>query len=132
MFSISLIINLKTNKEISLTESLIYDSGETCEAVNIYNDFELEGINKYIKKNNKIIILDFNSIENLLNFLKFIKTIKSIKIEYIYANDKIIYASNTYLNNLDRSLHSKTQIQEEIIQNKEGSDSKKIYNILES
>ena len=75
-YSISLIVDLKNNSDHSQTENLIYDIGYNCNASNIYNDFELEGINNYVKKNNKIIILEFESIESICKFISFLKNIK--------------------------------------------------------
>ena len=48
-FSISLIINLKSSN-ISNIENLIKESSINCNVSSIYYDFDMEGINNYIKK----------------------------------------------------------------------------------
>ena len=48
-FTISLIIDLKKNNT-SNTENIIKESSQNCNVSLIYYDFDLEGINKYIKK----------------------------------------------------------------------------------
>ena len=126
-FSISLVINLK-NSNFTFIENLIKDSAENCNVSSIYYDFELEGINKYIKKNNKIIILDFNEEINIINFLKFIINIKEINIEYIYYENSILYCSKKYLNSTSKSLHEKNILINNI--NKNNNKYKSIYNIL--
>ena len=55
-YSIAINMNLKNISNHLELENLIYDCGNNCNSINIYNDYELQGINKYIKKNNKIII----------------------------------------------------------------------------
>ena len=97
-YSISLCLNLKNNNTHSSIENLIIDSANDCNNSYIYYDYDLEGINNYIKKNNKIMIIEFENIINIINFIKFIKTIESIFIEYIYHENNIIYANNKYLN----------------------------------
>ncbi len=128
-FIISLIINLK-NSNISNIEDLIKESSYNCNVNSIYNDFDLEGINNYIKKNNKIIILDFNEEIDFINFLKFIITIKELKIEYIYHENSILYYSKKYLHKISKTLHDKNNLLDKIESNKKNTNYKKIYNIL--
>ena len=128
MFSISLILNLKKINNISITESTIYDAAINCEVTNRYDDYELEGINKHIKNNNKVIILEFESSNNFINFLKFIKSITNISIEYIYLDNNILYAKESYINKLDKEIHSKKKINE-IISNNKNSNNVDIINI---
>ena len=128
MFIISLILDFKKLKEISITESIIYDAAYNSEVSNIYEDYELEGINKHIKSNNKIIISEFESIDNFIIFLKFIKSTKLIDIEYIYKDNNILYAKKNYINKLDKHLHSKEEIAK-ILNNNKNSDCKDIMTI---
>ena len=55
-YSISKIIDLKKNNNISNTENLLKEIADNCNTINIYEDYQLDGINKYIKTNYKIII----------------------------------------------------------------------------
>jgi len=131
MFSISLILNLKKINNISITESIIYNAAINCEVINKYEDYELEGINKHIKNNNKIIILEFESSNNFINFLRFIKSVNNINIEYIYIDNNILYAKQSYINKLDREMYSKKKINE-IINNNKKSNNKDIINIYKT
>jgi len=128
-FIISLIINLKNSNMIN-AEELIKEASQNCNVNSIYYDFDLEGINNYIKKNNKIIILDFNEEIDFINFLKFIITIKKIKIEYIYYENTILYCSKKYLDGISVTLHDKNNLLNKIEYNKANNNYKKIYNIL--
>ena len=126
-FSISLIINLKISNTHEL-ENLIKVSSQNSNVNYIYYDYELEGINNYIKKNNKIIILEFEDEYNFINFLNFIKTIKELIIEYIYYDNSIIYCSKKYLNSISDREYDKTKLINSIENNKKNF--KKINNIL--
>ena len=101
--TISINQNLKFNNEHLQVENLIHDIANNTNCYNIYNDFDLDGINNYIKNNNKIYIIEYDNIDYFINFLVFIKTIikknKNLYIEYIYDNNNILYASKKYLNN---------------------------------
>tara|TARA_B110001452_G_scaffold175369_2_gene147066 strand:- start:30 stop:431 length:402 start_codon:yes stop_codon:yes gene_type:complete len=129
-YSISILINLKNNSNHLNIENLIYDSGISCNSINIYTDFELEGINNYIKKNNKIIILEFDNTSNISDFIKFIKYVSEIIIESIYSDNKILYATKKYLNSLNKNLHDKNELEKVIETNKLLEEYTQIYRSL--
>ena len=128
-FSISLLINLKKSN-ISEIETIIKETSENCNVTSIFYDYNFEGINNYIKKNNKIIILEFNEERNLINFLKFIITIRELIIEYIYYDNLIIYSSKKYLQEVSKRLDNKINLFDIIENNKKNNKFIKIYNIL--
>ena len=128
-FTISLIINLK-KYNASNTENIIKESSQNCNVSSIYYDFDLEGINKYIKKNNKIIILEFEKEIDIINFLKFITLMREILIEYIYYENSILYSSKKYLDEVSKTLHNKNDLLDKIESNKKNNNFKKIYNTL--
>tara|TARA_B100001175_G_C19329858_1_gene551972 strand:- start:165 stop:563 length:399 start_codon:yes stop_codon:yes gene_type:complete len=128
-FTISLIINLK-KCNASNTENIIKESSQNCNVSSIYYDFDLEGINKYIKKNNKIIILEFEEEIDIINFLKFITLMTEILIEYIYYENSILYSSKKYLDEVSKTLHNKNDLLDKIESNKKNNNFKKIYNTL--
>lgn len=128
-FTISLIINLKKCNATN-TENIIKESSQNCNVSSIYYDFDLEGINKYIKKNNKIIILEFEEEIDLINFLKFITLMREILIEYIYYENSILYSTKNYLAELSKTLYNKNNLLEKIEANKKNNKFKKIYDIL--
>ena len=133
-FTLSLNLNLKNNSDHLQIENLIQDSAQNTNCYNIYNDYELEGTNKYIKKNNKIYIIEYDNIDNLIFFLTFIKTIikknRNLYIEYIYNNNSILYASNKYLNNINENNITKNDLLSIIENNKKKIIYEKIYNNL--
>ena len=132
--TISINQNLKKNNEHLQVENLIYDIANNTNCYNIYNDFELDGINNYIKSHNKIYIIEYDNIEYFINFLVFIKTIiknnKNLYIEYIYNDNNILYASNKYLNNRKENNITKNELLESIEINKNNKLYNKIYNHL--
>ena len=130
-YTISLIINLKNKNNGTELENLIKDSSINCNSSSNYSDFNLEGINNYVKTNDKVIILEFEEMNNILNFIEFIRTIKDIKIEYIYNNNNILFATKKYLENLDRNLHNKKEIIDIINKNKLNNKYNKIYDLIE-
>ena len=133
-FSISLNINLKNNSEHLAIENMIKDCANNTNVINIYNDFELEGINNYIKKNNIIIILEYDNINFFCNFINFMREIikynKTIHIEYIYDNNNILYATKKYINSLNSDLINKENLYIKIEENSKNPKYKRIYNLL--
>ena len=134
-YSISLNINLKNNNNHSETENLLIDCGNNLYASNIYNDYELEGINNFIKKNNKIILFEFEELNNFTDFIILLKDLKKNQnhkfyIEYIYYINNILYANNKYLNNLNPNLISKKDLLEKIEINKANPIFSSIYKNL--
>tara|TARA_B100000287_G_C20530374_1_gene740600 strand:- start:80 stop:478 length:399 start_codon:yes stop_codon:yes gene_type:complete len=129
-YSIAINIKLKNNSNVSSSENLIYDIANNLNTTNIYYDYELEGINKFIKKNNKIMIIEFDNKNNIYNFTKIIKTLKELVIDYVYYENNIIYGSKKYLNNLNDDFISKNELINKIEKNKLNNDFKELLNIL--
>ena len=129
-YNIAINIKLKNSSNISNNENLIYDIANNLNSKYIYYDYELEGVNKYIKKNNKIMIIEFENNNDLYNFIKIIKTIKIVIIDYIYYENNIIYGSKNYLNNLNDTFISKNELINKIEKNKLNNDFKNIVNLL--
>jgi len=129
-YSIAINIKLKNNSNVSSSENLVYNIANNLNSINIYDDYEVEGINKYVKKNNKIMIIEFDNKNDIYNFIKIIKTIKELIIDYIYYENNIIYASNNYLNNLKDNFISKNELNNRIEKNKLNINLREIFNIL--
>ena len=129
-YSIAIKIKVKNNTNLTSCENLVYDIANNLNSNNIYYDYELEGINKFIKKNNKIMIIEFDNINSLCDFIKFIKTLREVIIDYIYNDNNIIYASKNYLNNLKDNFVSKYELINRIEKNKLNINLKEIFNIL--
>jgi hypothetical protein len=129
-YSIAINIKLKNNSNVSSSENLVYDIANNLNSINIYYDYEVEGINKFIKKNNMIMIIDFDNKNDIYNFIKIIKTLKELMIDYIYYENNILYGSSKYLNNLNDSFITKNELINKIEKNKLNNDFKEIFNIL--
>ena len=131
--TISINQNLKNSEHLEV-ENLIYDIANNTNCYNIYNDFELDGINNHIKNHSKIYIIEYDNIDYFINFLIFIKTIiknnKNLYIEYIYNDNIILYASNKYLNNRKETNITKNVLLETIEISKNNKLYDKIYNHL--
>ena len=130
IFSISIIIKLKNDKNHFFLESIVNEAAENCNKINLYKDHELEGINKHIKKHNLIIIIEFEIQNDLINFIKFIKTIKELQIESIYINNTILFATDKYLNSVNTMLHDKNKLIKTIKSNQQQEQYKDLYNNL--
>tara|TARA_Y100000389_G_scaffold69001_1_gene65581 strand:- start:37214 stop:37612 length:399 start_codon:yes stop_codon:yes gene_type:complete len=100
-YSISLRLDIKKVSNHNELEMLIYDIGNNLNATNLYSDFELTGIDNYIKNNFKIIIIELDNKNDLIFLIKLIKNLNKIEIEYIYDENEIIYCDKIYLSNLD-------------------------------
>ena len=133
VFNIAINVKIKNNNNLSSTENLLCDIASNLNAINIYFDYELEGINKYTKKNNSILIIDFENINELYIFINNIRSIKilnNISIDYIYYNNNILYASTKYLNSIKYNLVSKNELNEKININKQNNNFKMLYTLL--
>ena len=128
-FSISVRLNLKKLSNHIELENLIYEIGYNCNASNIYSDYNLYGVNNYIKSNFKIIIIELNSIELLLNFMKLMNDFNKVEIEYIYDKNEIVYADKKYLYSLEM-IQNKDILLDKIEKNAKLIKYKKIYNLI--
>ena len=130
IFSISIIIKLKNRQNHFFLETIINEAAENCNKINLFKDHEIEGINKHIKKNNIIIIIEFEMQNDLINFINFIKTLKELEIESIYVNNTILFATEKYLNSVNTMLHDKKELKKTITKNQEQEQYKDLYNNL--
>jgi hypothetical protein len=131
-YSISLRLDLsKIQNHIEL-EKIIYEIGNNCYATNIYSDFELNGINNYIKNNYKIIIIELDNEYYLINLMKLLRDfnkINKINIEYIYVNNEIIYGDKKFISNIE-NINNKKDLLKKIKINSEKEEYKSIYNLI--
>jgi methionine synthase II (cobalamin-independent) len=90
----------------------------------------LEGINNHIKKNNEIIIIEFEELTNIIDYINFIINIQNINIEYVYDDNNILYGSKKYLNSLKDNNQDKKKLLEIIDNNKNKVEYKTLYRSL--
>lgn len=130
-YSISIMTDLKNTNLISYNNELLKNIASNIPNTFVYNDYELSGINNYVKNNHCSTIIEITSedsysIKDIVNIIELIIHIKELTIEYIYNDNNIIYCSKKYINNLDTNLHSKKDILKKIEENKKN----KIYNTI--
>ena len=129
-YTISININLKNNMNNESTKNLLIESGLNLNLINYYFDYDLEGINNHIKKNNEIIIIEFEELTNIIDYINFIINIDNISIEYVYDNNNILYGSKKYLNSLKDNNQDKKKLLEIIDNNKNKIEYNKLYKSL--
>lgn len=129
-YTISININLKNNMNNESTKNLLIESGLNLNLINYYFDYDLEGINNHIKKNNEIIIIEFEELTNIIDYINFIINIDNISIEYVYDNNNILYGSKKYLNSLKDNNQDKKKLLEIIDNNKNKVEYNKLYKSL--
>ncbi len=129
-YTISININLKNNMNNDATKNLLIESGLNLNLINYYFDYDLEGINNHIKKNNEIIIIEFEELTNIIDYINFIINIQNINIEYVYDDNNILYGSKKYLNSLKDNNQDKKKLLEIIDNNKNKVEYKTLYRSL--
>lgn len=134
-YSISIMTDLKNTNLISYNNELLKNIASNIPNTFVYNDYELSGINNYVKNNHCSTIIEITSedsysIKDIVNIIELIIHIKELAIEYIYNDNKIIYCSKKYINNLDANLHSKKDILQKIEENKKHIEYNIIYKAL--
>ena len=133
VYNISIAINNKLS-DFSYYSDIVINIANNLNSSIIYEDFELEGINNYVKNNYKIIVVEFDYLQNIIDFIKFIKEIllnnKILQIQYIYYQNSILYCSNKYYNSLDGDFCDKNKIKLMLEKNRKKCEYTKLYNIL--
>ena len=129
-YSISINIRIKDNINSESTKNLLIDSGLNLNLINYYFDYELEGINNYVRKNNEIIIIEFEELNNIIEYINVIININNISIEYVYDDNNILYGSKKYLNSLKDNNQDKKTLLKMIENNRNNIKYNKLYKSL--
>ena len=129
-YSISINIRIKDNINSESTKNLLIDSGLNLNLINYYFDYDLEGINNHIKKNNEIIIIEFEELNNIIEYINVIININNISIEYVYDDNNILYGSKKYLNSLKDNNQDKKTLLKMIENNRNNIKYNKLYKSL--
>ena len=131
-FSLSIISDYKNNNSITYTNELLQNIASNIPNSLIYTDYELSGINNYIKTNtcSTIIEIDSTSIASIIIIIELLLPIKELQIEYIYHDNNILYCSKKYLNNLNKTLHNKSTLIKKLEDNKKNADYSELFKIL--
>ena len=133
VYNISIAINNKLS-DFSYYSDIVINIANNLNSSIIYEDFELEGINNYVKNNYKIIVIEFDYLQNIIDFINFVREIllnnKILEIQYIYYQNSILYCSNKYYNSLDGDFCDKDKIKLILEKNRKKCEYTKLYNIL--
>ena len=131
-FSLSIISDYKKNNTITYTNELLQNIASNIPNSLIYTDYELSGINNYIKTNTSstIIEIDSTSLASIISIIELLLPIKELQIEYIYHDNNILYCSKKYLNNLNKTLHNKSTLIKKLEDNKKNADYSELFKIL--
>ena len=134
-YSISIMTDLKNTNLISYNNELLKNIASNIPNTLIYTDYELSGINNYVKNNFCSTIIEINSedisaLSNIVTIIELIIHIKDLTIEYIYNDNNILYCSKKYINNLDQNYVSKKTILKKIEENKNNETYSSIYKAL--
>ena len=131
-FSLSIISDYKNNNSITYTNELLQNIASNIPNSLIYTDYELSGINNYIKTNtcSTIIEIDSTSLASVIIIIELLLPIKELQIEYIYHDNNILYCSKKYLNNLNKTLHNKSTLIKKLEDNKKNADYSELFKIL--
>jgi hypothetical protein len=106
-YTIEVSFDILKHSNISELKKTIVDHALDLNCDNYYYYYDMDGMVK-IPRNHCIIAINFLEEEtfNCAKFIKKIKKMPNIHIECIYEDDiacKLIYASNFYLKNVDKS-----------------------------
>jgi hypothetical protein len=134
-FSLSIISDYKNNNAITYTNELLQNITSNIPDSIMYTDYEVSGINNYIKTNTSSTIIEIDAsntiaIANIINIIELIIQIKELEIEYIYHDNNILYCSKKYLNNINKNLHNKSLIIKKLEDNKKEITYSKLYKTL--
>jgi len=134
-FSLSIISDYKNNNAITYTNELLQNITSNIPDSIMYTDYEVSGINNYIKTNTSSTIIEIDTsntiaIANIINIIELIIQIKELQIEYIYHDNNILYCSKKYLNNINKNLHNKSLIIKKLEDNKKEIIYSKLYKTL--
>ena len=134
-FSLSIISDYKNNNAITYNNDLLQNIASNIPDSIIYTDYEISGINNYIKTNTSSTIIEIDAsntiaIANIINIIELIIQIKELQIEYIYHDNNILYCSKKYLNNINKNLHNKSLIIKKLEDNKKEITYSKLYKTL--
>ena len=134
-FSLSIISDYKNNNAITYNNELLENIASNIPDSIIYTDYEVSGINNYIKTNTSSTIIEIDTesniaMTNIINIIELIMPIKELQIEYIYDDNNILYCSKKYLNNLNKNLHNKSTIIRKLEDNRKDNNYSKLYKTL--
>jgi hypothetical protein len=134
-FSLSIISDYKNTNAITYNNELLENIAANIPNSIIYTDYEVSGINNYIKTNTSSTIIEIDTenniaLTNIINIIELIMPIKELQIEYIYDDNNILFCSKKYLNNLNKNLHDKRTLIKKLEDNKKNINYCKLYKTL--
>lgn len=111
-YNIEISVNMMKENKFSEIETTIVNTAELYGCESVVTMSEEDGTIK-IPRYHMVFVINFceDNFENFIKFIKFTKEYKKCYIESIYNNNnsmsKLIFASSTYLNNIDKDISMK-------------------------
>jgi hypothetical protein len=109
-YNIEISVNMIKETKFSEIETIIVNTAELYGCESVVTISEEDGTIK-IPRYHMIFVINFfeDDFENFIKFIKYIKDYKKCYIESICNNSiyKLLYASSTYLKNIDKEISNK-------------------------
>jgi len=111
VYFIEISVCLKKSVNLTQIKNDLRKKANECRCTNYYDNYEIAGHNRNIKKNKCILSFHFEEHDELFaDFIKYTKKNSKTNIEFVAIDDtifEIIFASHSYLNSMDKFLAKK-------------------------
>ena len=111
VYFIELSVCLKKSVNLHMIKDSLIEKAEECRYIDFYDNFNIEGRNRTILKNQCILTFIFEEHDELFaDFIKYAKQNYKISIELVAIDGpkfEMIYASHSYLCGMDKFLAKK-------------------------
>ena len=111
VYFIELSVCLKKSINLHMIKDSLLRKAEECRYIDFYDNFNIEGRNRTIMKNQCILTFMFKEHDELFaDFIKYAKTQNKTSIDLVAIDDpkfEILYASHSYLDGMDKFLAKK-------------------------
>jgi hypothetical protein len=110
-YFIELSVSLKKSANLSEIKYNLLKKAKECRYINFYDDFNVEGRNRTILKNQCILTFIFEEHDELFaDFIKYSKQHYKVSVDLVAIDEpkfEMLYASHSYLNSMDKFLAKK-------------------------
>ena len=111
VYFIELVVNLKKSVNLHMIKDSLLAKAEECRYIDYYDNFNIEGKNRTILKNQCILTFIFEEHDELFaDFIKYAKKNYKISIDVVAIDGpkfELMYASHNYLCGMDKFLAKK-------------------------
>lgn len=110
-YMIELSVSLKKTVNLNKIKNSLLAKAEECRYIDFYENFNIEGRNRIIVKNQCVMTFIFEEHDELFaDFIKYSKQNYKVTVDLVAINDpkfELLYASHSYLNSMDKFLAKK-------------------------